>query len=44
MQHVLITGRAAPDVLIEIADTVSEIHLIKHAFRNGVQAMPGIEW
>ena len=44
MQHVIITGRAAPDALIELADTVSEIHLIKHAFQNGVQAMPGIEW
>lgn len=44
MQHVVITGRAAPDALIAIADTVSEIHLVKHAFRDGVQAMPGIEW
>jgi cob(I)alamin adenosyltransferase len=44
MQHVIITGRAAPDALIELADTVSEIHLVKHAFKNGVQAMPGIEF
>jgi cob(I)alamin adenosyltransferase len=44
MQHVIITGRAAPDALIEIADTVSEIKLIKHAFNTGIQAMPGIEW
>lgn len=44
MQHVVITGRAAPDALIEIADTVSEINLVKHAFKAGVQAMPGIEW
>ncbi len=44
MQHVVITGRAAPDGLIEIADTVSEINLVKHAFKDGVQAMPGIEW
>ncbi|MDI1298647.1 cob(I)yrinic acid a,c-diamide adenosyltransferase [Methylotenera sp.] len=44
MQHVVITGRAAPDALIAIADTVSEINLVKHAFKGGVQAMPGIEW
>lgn len=44
MQHVVITGRAAPPALIELADTVSEAHLVKHAFQAGVQAMPGIEW
>lgn len=44
MQHVVITGRAAPDALVAIADTVSEINLVKHAFKDGVQAMPGIEW
>lgn len=44
MQHVVITGRAAPEGLIDIADTVSEINLVKHAFKDGVQAMPGIEW
>ena len=44
MQHVVITGRAAPEDLITIADTVSEINLVKHAFKDGIQAMPGIEW
>jgi cob(I)alamin adenosyltransferase len=44
MQHVVITGRAAPAALIEVADTVSEINLVKHAYAAGVQAMPGIEW
>jgi len=44
MQHVVITGRAAPPALIELADTVSEANLVKHAFQAGVQAMPGIEW
>ncbi|OIQ87741.1 Cob(I)yrinic acid a,c-diamide adenosyltransferase [mine drainage metagenome] len=44
MQHVVITGRGAPEGLIAIADTVSEINLVKHAFKDGVQAMPGIEW
>jgi cob(I)alamin adenosyltransferase len=44
MQHLVVTGRAAPTVLVELADTVSEINLIKHAFQAGVQAMPGIEF
>ena len=44
MQHVVVTGRAAPAELIALADTVSEIHLVKHAFQAGVQAMPGVEW
>ena len=43
-QHVVITGRAAKDCLVDLADTVSEIKDIKHAFRDGVKAMPGIEW
>ncbi len=43
LQHVIITGRAAPASLIEIADTVSEIHDIKHAFRSGIRAQPGID-
>jgi len=44
MQHVVITGRAAPQALVDLADTVSEAQPIKHAFAAGVQAMPGIEW
>lgn len=44
MQHIVITGRAAPPALIELAGTVSEINLVKHAFQAGVQAMPGIEF
>ncbi len=43
MQHVVITGRAAPQCLLDIADTVSEIRDIKHAFRSGVRAQPGID-
>jgi len=43
MQHVVITGRAAPNCLLEIADTVSEIQDVKHAFRAGVSAQPGID-
>ncbi|MBA3032080.1 MAG: cob(I)yrinic acid a,c-diamide adenosyltransferase [Gammaproteobacteria bacterium] len=44
MQHLVVTGRAAPPELIETADTVTEMALVKHAFQAGVQAMPGIEW
>ena len=44
MQHVIITGRGAPDALIEAADTVTEMALVKHAFKAGVKAMPGLEW
>jgi cob(I)alamin adenosyltransferase len=43
MQHVVITGRAAKDELIEIADTVTEMNVIKHAFKDGVKAQKGIE-
>lgn len=43
MQHVVITGRAAPDSLCEAADTVTEMQDIKHAFRLGIQAQKGID-
>jgi len=43
MQHIVITGRAAKDELIEIADTVTEMKDIKHAFRSGIKAQKGIE-
>jgi len=42
-QHVVITGRGAKPALIEIADTVTEMQDVKHAFRAGVQAQKGIE-
>jgi len=42
-QHVIITGRGAPDALCEAADTVTEMHDIKHAFRDGVRAQRGID-
>ena len=44
MQHVIITGRAAPDALREAADTVSDIGNEKHAFKAGIKAMPGLDW
>lgn len=43
-QHVVITGRDAKPELIEIADTVSEMTVIKHAFKSGIRAQQGIEW
>lgn len=44
MQHVVVTGRAAPKELIVAADTVSEVRMVKHAFAAGVKAMPGVEF
>jgi cob(I)alamin adenosyltransferase len=43
MQHVIVTGRAAPEALIELADTVSIIADEKHAYRAGIKAQPGID-
>lgn len=43
MQHVVVTGRGAPTNLIDMADTVSEIMDIKHAWRAGIKAQPGID-
>ena len=43
MQHVIITGRGAPQALIDIADTVTEMVVVKHAFTAGIRAQKGIE-
>ena len=40
---VVLTGRGAPQELIDLADTVSEVQSIKHAFEAGVPAQRGIE-
>ena len=42
--HVIITGRNAKDELIEIADLVTEMTMVKHPFRSGVKAQLGIEY
>lgn len=42
--HVIVTGRNAKDELIEVADLVTEMTEIKHPFRSGVKAQPGIEF
>jgi cob(I)alamin adenosyltransferase len=45
MTHVVVTGRNAPQPLIDAADLVTEMTLIKHPFREqGVKAQPGIEF
>ena len=44
MQHVIVTGRACHRAIIELADTVSEVQPIKHAFDNGVKAQPGFDY
>lgn len=44
LQHVIITGRGASEALLAAADTVTEMTLVKHAFKAGVKAMPGVEW
>lgn len=43
-QHVIVTGRACHRRLIEMADTVSEVQSIKHAFDNGIKVQKGIDW
>jgi len=44
MQHVVITGRGAQPALIDIADTVTEMRPLKHAYDAGIRAQKGIEW
>ena len=43
-QHVVLTGRNAPAALIELADLVTEMTLVKHPFKAGVKAQPGVEF
>jgi cob(I)alamin adenosyltransferase len=44
MVHVILTGRNAHPTLVEIADTVTEMREIKHAYTRGIQAQRGIEY
>ena len=45
MLHLVITGRHAPDALVEVADLVTEMRLVKHPFREqGIRAQPGVEF
>ncbi|RQW87628.1 MAG: cob(I)yrinic acid a,c-diamide adenosyltransferase [Geobacter sp.] len=42
--HLILTGRDAHPEIIELADTVSEINEIKHAYRKGIEPQPGIDY
>ncbi len=44
MLHVVLTGRGAKDELIEIADLVTEMKMVKHPYRAGIKAQKGIEF
>ena len=44
MTHVVLTGRNAKEELIEIADLVTEMELVKHPFRSGIKAQIGVEF
>ena len=44
MTHVVLTGRNAADELIEVADLVTEMTLVKHPFRSGVKGQKGVEF
>ncbi len=44
MLHVIITGRNAPEALMEYADLVTEMNVVKHPYQQGIKAQPGIEF
>jgi cob(I)alamin adenosyltransferase len=44
MTHVVLTGRNANQELIDAADLVTEMTLVKHPFRSGIKAQPGVEF
>lgn len=44
LMHLVLTGRDAHPRIIELADTVSEIKEIKHAYRQGIEPQPGIDY
>ncbi|PWJ22425.1 cob(I)yrinic acid a,c-diamide adenosyltransferase [Jannaschia seohaensis] len=44
MTHVVLTGRNAKEEVLELADLATEMELIKHPFRSGVKAQPGVEF
>jgi len=44
MTHVVLTGRNAKPELIDAADLVTEMTLVKHPFRSGIKAQPGVEF
>jgi len=42
--HVIVTGRDAPQALVDFADLVTEMREIKHPFQQGIKAQPGIDF
>jgi cob(I)alamin adenosyltransferase len=42
--NIVATGRDAPQALIDVADTVTEMRMVKHAYERGISAMKGIEY
>lgn len=44
MKHVIVTGRNAPQALMDMADLVTEMTEIKHPYRAGIKGQPGIEF
>ena len=44
MVHVILTGRNAHPTIVEVADTVTEMRQVKHAYEKGVMAQRGIEY
>ena len=44
MTHVVLTGRNAKDDLIDLADLVTEMTLVKHPFRSGIKGQKGVEF
>jgi cob(I)alamin adenosyltransferase len=44
MLHIILTGRNAPQVLVNMADTVTEMREVKHAYQKGILAQRGIEF
>lgn len=43
-QHVVVTGRYAPEKLLEVSDLVSEVHSLKHPYEKGIPAIRGIDF
>ncbi|WP_215907700.1 cob(I)yrinic acid a,c-diamide adenosyltransferase [Geomesophilobacter sediminis] len=44
LMHLVLTGRDAADAVIELADTVSEVHEVKHPYRKDIEPQPGIDY
>lgn len=44
LMHLVLTGRAAHPTVVELADTVSDVREIKHAYQQGIEPQPGIDY